>query len=283
MSVRDIFTFGRVCTSLAALNGAFIYVQYRKLVVCRPEYKQEGLPEEKHRIAIFDNIAPTYDLTYGNTHRKLGITAAKANILKRAKGHVLDLAAGTLENYKLYSNITSLTALDKSVMMCLEMKRKIESEKPDFPVTIVCADASAIPFENESFSTVVTTHGLCSVEHPGKCLDEVARVLKPSGRYIGIERGRVYYRPLRALLNWLKLYPNPGMPWKYGYFEDRDPIGLVQNCKGLTMLDSAVFGYGMNYSILARRFDSDKKSEFSNEPRIRPEARVIYSYVPRES
>ncbi|ORM41324.1 Ubiquinone/menaquinone biosynthesis C-methyltransferase UbiE [Babesia sp. Xinjiang] len=281
MSLKEVFTFRRVCASVIAVNGIYMYAQYRRLVLWRPEYKDAGRPEEKHRIAIFDNIAPTYDLTHNITHAKLGITAAKANMLERAKGHVLDVAAGTLENYRLYRGISSLTAVDKSVMMCLEMKRKIEAAKPDYPVTIVCADASNLPFNDESFNTVVTTHGLCSVENPEACLHEIARVMRPRARYFALERGRVYYSSLRRLLEWLKLYPNPAIPWKYGYFEDRDPLALLTGCSSLVVTDFAVFGYGMNYSIVARRAYSEKVSEFTNEPRLHIDAKIIYQYTPK--
>lgn len=46
-------------------------------------------------------------------------------MLKHAKGHVLEVAAGTLENHRLYGAISSLTAVDRSLAMCLEMQRKI--------------------------------------------------------------------------------------------------------------------------------------------------------------
>ncbi|GIX65064.1 methyltransferase, putative [Babesia caballi] len=212
--------------------------------------------------------------------QKLGITAAQANMLKCAKGHVLDVAAGTLESYKLYGSISSLTAVDKSVVMCLEMKRKIEAAKPDFPVTIVCADACDLPFDNESFNTVVTSHALCSVEQPDSCLKEIARVMKPTARYFAIERGQVYYTYLRRALNWLKVYPNPAVPWKYGHFEDRDPLALVRSCTALALADFEVFGYGMNYSIVARRPHTDKVSELASDPTPRPGAKIIYQYTP---
>ncbi|GBE59855.1 methyltransferase domain-containing protein [Babesia ovata] len=201
-------------------------------------------------------------------------------MLKCAKGHVLEVAAGTLESLKLYGGIESLTAVDKSVMMCFEMKRKVEDVKPDFPVTIICGDASDLPFENESFHTVVTSHALCSVEHPERSLDEIARVMKPSGRYFALERGRVYYRYLRSLLEWLKVYPNPAVPWKYGHFENRDPISLIKGCSELTVTDSEVFGYGINYAIVARRANSDKITEFANDPTPKEGAKIIYQYIP---
>ncbi|CDR95995.1 METHYLTRANSFERASE,putative [Babesia bigemina] len=273
MAWKEVFTFRRVCASFVAANGVVLFSNYRKLQLGRPEYKDGPPPEEKHRIAIFDSIAPTYDLKYNDVHKKLGITATKTSMLKCAKGDVLEVAAGTLESLKLYGAIESLTAVDKSVMMCLEMKRKVEDAKPDFPVTIICGDASDLPFENESFHTLVTSHALCSVEHPERSLDEIARVMKPSGRYFALERGKVYYRYLRSVLEWLKVYPNPGVPWKYGHFENRDPIELK-------VTDSEIFGYGMNYAIVARRQHSDKITEFANDPTPREGAKIVYQYFP---
>lgn len=263
-----------------AANGIIMYSNINKLKRSRPEFKDVAPPEERHRIAIFDNVAPTYDLTYNAIHSKLGITAAKENMLKRAKGHVLEVAAGTLENYKLYGDIDSLTAVDRSLGMCLEMKRKVDSVKPKFPVTIICGDASALPFEDESFNTVVSTHGMCSVEKPHDYLLEIARVMRPSARFFALERGVVYYRPLRRILEWMKIYPNPNIPWKHGYFENRDPLELLRNCKNLKVTDFAVFGYGMNYTIVSRRVDCDKMSELSDEPRIRNTARIVHKYDP---
>ncbi|KAK1936517.1 hypothetical protein X943_003977 [Babesia divergens] len=280
MSLREIFTFRTVCATFVAANGIVMYSNYRKLRKHRPEYKNAPPPDEKHRIAIFDNIAPTYDMLYTAMHSKLGLTAAKARMLKHAKGHVLEVAAGTLENHRLYGAISSLTAVDRSLAMCLEMRRKIERDMPPFPVTIICGDAASLPFEDESFNTVVSTHALCSVENPEACLAEIARVLKPSARYFALERGRVYYRPLRALLELMKVYPNPAIPWTYGHFEHRDPVALVKGCEALKITDFAVFGYGMNYSIVARRSDCDKVSDFANTPIPKDGARVVYQYVP---
>lgn len=280
MALKGVFNFRTLTTTFLVANGWVMYQNYNRLRKSRPEYKDVAPPEEKHRIAIFDNIASTYDTIYSIVHTKLGITGAKASMLRRSKGHVLEVAAGTLENYKLYGDIDSLTAVDSSLPMCLEMKRKIEAAKPDFPVTIIYGDACNLPFGDESFGTVVSTHTLCSVENPEACLNEIARVLKPSGRYFALERGKVYYEPLRRILEWLKIYPNPAVPWKYGHFENRDPLAIMGSCKNLKITDFAVFGYGMNYSIVARRADCEKVSEMNDKPLHKPDIKVIHEYTP---
>lgn len=76
----------QVCATFVAANGIVMYSNYRKLRKHRPEYKNAPPPDgwhvfplpytnaEKHRIAIFDNIAPTYDMLYTAMHSvRLGI------------------------------------------------------------------------------------------------------------------------------------------------------------------------------------------------------------------
>eukprot|EP00375_Theileria_parva_P000763 XP_763433.1 hypothetical protein [Theileria parva strain Muguga] len=129
-----------------------------------------------------------------------GISKAKKILLRSARGHVLDVCSGTLNNLPFYRNIDSLTCIDKSPNMCLEMVKKIEKERPEFPVVILCDDVKSIPFEDCSFNTVVSTHSLCSVEDPDALMSEVDRVMKPSAKFLSVERGKIYYYPIRKLM-----------------------------------------------------------------------------------
>lgn len=63
--------------------------------------------------------------------------------------------------------------------------RKINS--PDLEVDLVSASADSLPFNDESFDTVVSTFTLSSVQHLEKVLAEIFRVLKPDGQFIFLE------------------------------------------------------------------------------------------------
>ena len=50
------------------------------------------------------------------------------------------------------------------------------------PIDLRQASAEAIPFEDASFDSVVSTLVMCSVKDPLRALSEAHRVLKPSGK-----------------------------------------------------------------------------------------------------
>ena len=52
------------------------------------------------------------------------------------------------------------------------------------------AASGRLPFEDDSFDTVVTTFTLCSIADVGAALSEMKRVMKRDGRFIFLEHGR---------------------------------------------------------------------------------------------
>jgi ubiquinone/menaquinone biosynthesis C-methylase UbiE len=52
------------------------------------------------------------------------------------------------------------------------------------------ADAQWLPFADASFDAVVATLVFCSIPDPAQAFKEVARVLKPGGRFYSIEHVR---------------------------------------------------------------------------------------------
>ncbi|EKX72829.1 methyltransferase domain containing protein [Theileria equi strain WA] len=277
--LANILTFSNVINGLVIVNGALLYTIYTNYKAKRPEYKLVEPPTETHRINIYNSIASTYDSTFEPIFEKNKVNKTKKVIVANATGHVLEVAAGTLGNLKYYGDIDSLTAIDKSVRMCVEMKKKVEKEKPKFPVTIICGDASKVPFNDSGFNTIVSTYALCSVEDPVACVKEIARVMKPGGSYFALERGKIHYWPIRKLMSALRLYPNPSVPWKNGYYEDRDPLQIIQD-GGLKVAKFVVFGFGVNYSIFSKR-DNVKVVHFADGPEIDQDTKVFYRYTPQ--
>jgi SAM-dependent methyltransferase len=55
---------------------------------------------------------------------------------------------------------------------------------------VIRAPAEALPFDDATFDTVVSTLVLCTVEDPTAALSEVARVLRPGGSLLFLEHVR---------------------------------------------------------------------------------------------
>jgi ubiquinone/menaquinone biosynthesis C-methylase UbiE len=79
----------------------------------------------------------------------------------------------------------SYAGIDISREMMDELRRKfLEMPKN---LTLIQGDASSLPFEDNSFDVVLTTHVLHCLRDPLVGLSEIRRVLKPNGVYLACE------------------------------------------------------------------------------------------------
>lgn len=103
----------------------------------------------------------------------------RALLMAYATGNVLEIGFGTGANLKYFNpeRIISLTALD------LDHHESI-NHSAEYKFTFVTGQSEHLPFENESFDTVVETLVFCSVSDLAASVSEVMRVLKPGGRFI---------------------------------------------------------------------------------------------------
>jgi ubiquinone/menaquinone biosynthesis C-methylase UbiE len=112
----------------------------------------------------------------------MGIKKARKMLIKKARGDVLEIGAGTGANLSYYdmNQIQSLTVTDQSRSKHLDVSVVDK-------VSFTEASAEALPFLNDSFDTVVHTLVFCSVSDVDTGLAEIKRVLKPNGTLIFIE------------------------------------------------------------------------------------------------
>lgn len=134
---------------------------------------------------MFDEVSPRYDLindvlTVGND-RLWRIATTKA-IGPRKGMRVLDLAAGTgTSSAAIAKHGAHVVAADFSEGMLAEgRKRHAGNDLIDF----VFADATALPFDDDSFDAATISYGLRNVSDPRKALREMHRVVKPGGRIV---------------------------------------------------------------------------------------------------
>ena len=125
-----------------------------------------------------------YDMVMDKPHIKKG----RINILKNVSGEVLEIGFGTGLNLPHYPPaVTKLTIIDKNPGMNKQAQERISASK--IKVDNKVLNGEELPFEDESFDSVVSTFTLCSIENIDKALKEFYRVLKPDGKYYFQEHG----------------------------------------------------------------------------------------------
>ncbi|HKC77272.1 MAG TPA: class I SAM-dependent methyltransferase [Gaiellaceae bacterium] len=113
----------------------------------------------------------------------------RQSLLAEANGSVLEIGAGTGLNLPHYNGrIESLVLTEPEPAMLRRLQKKSREEAP--LARILRAPAEDLPFEDDSFDTVVATLVLCGVDDQARSVREIRRVLRPGGRLLFLEHVR---------------------------------------------------------------------------------------------
>jgi ubiquinone/menaquinone biosynthesis C-methylase UbiE len=133
-------------------------------------------------------FARFYD-TVSKGSEEAGLRDERHQLLASAEGATLEIGAGTGLNLEHYpAAVTRLVLAEPDE----HMRRRLERRAAEgFPAAeLVDAGAEALPFPDATFDTAVLTFVLCSVLDQQAALEEITRVLKPSGRLLFLEHVR---------------------------------------------------------------------------------------------
>ena len=118
-----------------------------------------------------------------------GLRDLRRGLLAEAGGSVLEIGAGTGANLAHYDGrVESLVFTEPEPAMLRRLQKKAREEAP--LAKILRAPAEDLPFEDDSFDTVVSTLVLCGVDDQARSLREIRRVLRPGGRFLFLEHVR---------------------------------------------------------------------------------------------
>lgn len=117
------------------------------------------------------------------------LAAYRNRIVRGASGRVLEIGIGSGLNLPFYgTEVERIVGLDPSPKL-LQMARAAARDRA-LPLELIEGSAQAIPLDDRSIDTVVTTWTLCSVPEARRALQDMRRVLKPGGRLLFVEHGR---------------------------------------------------------------------------------------------
>jgi ubiquinone/menaquinone biosynthesis C-methylase UbiE len=112
----------------------------------------------------------------------------RERVIPQATGRVLEIGIGSGLNLPFYSaGVEQLFALEPSPELRRMAGRRTKGTR--FSVEFLDRSAEEIPLERGSVDTVVTTWTLCTIPDAVRALQEMKRVLKPSGALLFVEHG----------------------------------------------------------------------------------------------
>jgi ubiquinone/menaquinone biosynthesis C-methylase UbiE len=112
----------------------------------------------------------------------------RERVIGAAEGRVLEIGVGSGKNLPFYRTpareVLALEPAARLVTMARSAPRAT-----GVPVNFLKASAEAIPLDNHSVDTIVTTWTLCSIPDAAAALAEMRRVLRPGGKLLFAEHG----------------------------------------------------------------------------------------------
>lgn len=160
-------------------------------------WRAEGAEKREAVREMFGEIAPTYDLLNSIMslrlhHRWRRLAVARLEL--REGDSALDLCCGTGDFMaplrRAVGRTGSLLGVDFSRPMLDRARRKGPGE-------VALGDACALPVRAATFDAVTVGWGLRNVPDARSALAEIARVLRPGGRFVSLDMAVPRHRLLR--------------------------------------------------------------------------------------
>lgn len=136
---------------------------------------------------IYALTAKWYDV-WMNALEFLFLGKMRRELLREARGKVLEVGIGTGLNLKHYPTQCELIGIDYTKEMLAKAQKR--AERLGKKVKLMQGDAQKMRFGKERFDTVVDTLGLCTYPNPIRALREMKRVCKKGGQILFLEHGK---------------------------------------------------------------------------------------------
>lgn len=146
--------------------------------------------------AVWDRAAAGYDASTALVERTM-LARARRWLLADADRDVLEVAIGTGANLSHYPAGLPVVGVERSAPMLARAADR--AARQGRQVRLVQADARALPFDDDSFDTVVCTFALCGINPPDEALAQMLRVLRPGGRLLLADHVASSAAPVRLL------------------------------------------------------------------------------------
>ncbi|WP_036696332.1 demethylmenaquinone methyltransferase [Paenibacillus taiwanensis] len=164
-----------------------------------------GKSKEEHVHAVFESIAPKYDimndiLSFRRHKAWRAYTMRKMNV--QPGQTALDLCCGTGDwtiQLAQASQTGAITGLDFSPHMLSFGQKKVDKLGLHNQIKLIEGNAMALPFADDSFDFVTIGFGLRNVPDFMQVIREMRRVVKPGGKVVCLELSKPTWQPFKGL------------------------------------------------------------------------------------
>jgi len=123
---------------------------------------------------------------------------SKRALFKNHPETVVEIGPGAGANMRYLKKGTTLIAIEPNIHMHANLKKS--AAKYGIQLEIKTLMGERIDLPDNSCDFVVSTLVLCTVAHPVQCIDQIKRILKPSGVFVFVEHVRAREKTMLALI-----------------------------------------------------------------------------------
>ncbi len=195
--------------------------------------------------SLQDKAAPHYDRQISFFERVL-FGGGREWATAQVDGDILEIAVGTGRNFRFYAPPARVTGIEFSGEMLARARPR--AERASAEIELMQADAQALPFDDESFDSIVITLALCTIPDDRAAVREARRVLRPGGRLVLLEHVRSPARRVRAVQRMIE-------PFSVRFEGDhllRDPLDYLE-IEGFEIESATRLKWGIVERLIARK------------------------------
>lgn len=159
--------------------------------------------------------APVYDFVFGAVFEKGRRAAIQAS--ERVGGRILEVGIGTGISLQYYTGNSRVFGIDLSEEMLHKARQRVVEQHLGYVERLAVMDAEHLDFPDATFDVVVAQYVVNTVPHPEEALEEFARVLRPGGEIVllnrvGADAGprlkfEQWFMPVASRLGWRSEFP----------------------------------------------------------------------------
>ena len=130
--------------------------------------------------------APVYDVVFGAIFDRARQAAVAAG--DEVGGRVLEVGVGTGISLGYYTTRSRVWGIDLSERMLEVARKRVYDQRMTHVDGLSVMDAERLDFQAASFDVIMAQYVVNTVPHPNIALDEFARVVRPGGEIILVNR-----------------------------------------------------------------------------------------------